>query len=160
MTAQTLPFINAILNSIATVLLVTGFILIRKKNHRGHGWVMATALLVSTAFLVCYLAHKQMYGNRSLERFYPDIPGFWKHLYLWVILTPHLLLAIGMLPFILAGLAAAYKRQWAKHRAVNRVIIWVWLYVSITGVIIYYLLYHHFPLLQQTANPSFIPPTL
>jgi putative membrane protein len=160
MTAETLPAINATLNSIATILLVVGLVLIRRKNHRAHGYTMATALCVSAAFLVCYLAHKAMFGDRAINRFYPDIPQAWKYVYWFVILIPHLILAVGMLPFIAKGLWHAYKRQWDKHRAVNRVTIWVWLYVSITGVVIYWLLYHHFPALQQQANPGFVPPSL
>jgi uncharacterized membrane protein YozB (DUF420 family) len=160
MTAETLPFINALLNGTATVLLVAGLILVRKGNWRAHGYVMAAALTVSAAFLACYLSHKAMFGDRAINRFYPDIPQAWKYIYWFVILLPHLILAVGMLPFIGIGLWAAYRRQWERHRRINRTTIWVWLYVSVTGVIIYLLLYQYFPHLQQQANPAFVPPTL
>jgi putative membrane protein len=151
MSPETLPAVNAVLNGIATVLLTVGFVFAKKKMHRAHGYTMATALVVSTVFLVSYLTHKAMFKDRAINEFYPDIPEAWKYVYWFVILLPHVLLAIAMLPFILKGVWHAYKREWAKHRAVQKYVIWVWLYVSVTGVVVYWLLYQYFPKLQAEA---------
>ncbi|HQY88115.1 MAG TPA: DUF420 domain-containing protein [Tepidisphaeraceae bacterium] len=149
MTAETLPKINAILNGISFILLVTGFVLIKRKKMREHGIVMLTALGTSSLFLIGYLSHKAMYGDRRLGEYYPNLPNAWKYFYWFVILIPHLILAIVMLPFIIRGVWFAYKRDWKRHRATNRYTIWMWLYVSVTGVIVYLLLYQYFPILNE-----------
>ena len=152
MTAETLPKINAILNGISFILLVTGFILIKQKKMRAHGIVMLTALGTSSLFLIGYLAHKSMFGDRAINEYYPNIPDAWKYIYWFAILLPHLVLAIVMLPFIIRGVWFAYRRDWVRHRANNRYTIWMWLYVSVTGVIVYILLYQYFPVLNQQAG--------
>ena len=75
-------------------------------------------------------------------------------IYFFIILLPHLVLAVVMLPFIGLGLYRAYQRDWIRHKRVNRFTIWIWLYVSLTGVLIYYLLYHLFPSLNANAVPA------
>jgi uncharacterized membrane protein YozB (DUF420 family) len=148
MTAETLPTLNAILNGIATLLLICGLVLVQRGRHRAHGYVMAGAVVVSAVFLVSYLTHKAIYPNISIASRFPNLPEIWKHIYWWVILVPHLILAVAMLPFVYLALIRAYRKQFERHKAVTRYLIWVWLYVSVTGVVIYGLLYHYFPLLN------------
>jgi uncharacterized membrane protein YozB (DUF420 family) len=139
MTAETLPAINATLNGLSTILLITGFVLISYDKWRAHGYVMLAAVVSSALFLVGYLAHKAMYPNFSIVDRFPNLSVSWRYAYWFVILIPHLILAVAMLPFIGLGLWHAYKR------------IWIWLYVSVTGVLIYWLLYHLFPALNARA---------
>ena len=102
---------------------------------------MITALVTSTAFLTCYVIHKATYGERKIGL----DPGFIKYFYYFVILLPHVVLAIVMLPMIGTTVYRAYRRDWVRHRRIARPTFFVWLYVSVTGVIIYFLLYHVFP---------------
>ncbi len=141
MTAETLPAINATLNAISTVLLLTGLVLVKRKKYRFHATAMLSAVATSTAFLICYLIHKAMFGERSIGL----RPGLGKNLYLFGILLPHVLLAVGMLPLIGLTLWRAYQRDWLKHRRIAPLTLLIWLYVSVTGVLIYFLLYHFFP---------------
>jgi uncharacterized membrane protein YozB (DUF420 family) len=145
-TAELLPPLNATLNGIATVLLVVGYLTIKRKNYRVHGWIMASAFAVSTLFLVGYLAHKFIKGGDTrIATAFPRSPMGLRYAY-YVILFPHVLLAMVMVPMIFTVLLRAYWRQWEKHRRLARITFPIWLYVSVTGVVIYVLLYHVFPL--------------
>lgn len=148
MTVASLPLVNAIFNGLSTVLLLTGYVLIRQRRMRAHGMVMLGALVSSTLFLAGYLVHKWYYPDVRVATRFPHLPDAWRYFYWFVVLIPHLILAVVMLPFIAAGLWHAYRRQFQKHRRVNRITIWMWLYVSITGVLIYVLLYHLFPAIE------------
>ena len=143
MRPDTLPPINALLNGIATVLLIAGIALIKrgKQNYIAHGWIMASAFVVSTAFLALYLTHKALFPDKTsgLQ------PGALKSFYLFVILIPHVVLAVVMVPMILLVLIHAWRRRWDSHRRLARWTYPIWLYVSVTGVIIYWMLYHLFP---------------
>ena len=144
MKIEYLPALNAVLNSIATVLLVGGYVAIKGKRYRAHGWMMSLALVVSALFLVGYLAHKFMRGDIITREAFPNLPGWVRGIY-FAILVPHLILAMVMLPMIIIVFLRAYWRQWEKHR---RLAVWtfpIWLYVSVTGVVIYWMLYHLFP---------------
>ncbi len=131
------PELNATLNSISAVLLVCGYFLIKQGNWRAHATMMICATVISAVFLVCYVTYHAMYGEKSTTAH----PGLLRDIYL-VILLPHLVLAIGMLPMILATLWRAYHRDWSRHRRIARPTFWIWLYVSVTGVIVYFMLYH------------------
>lgn len=144
---ESLPAINATFNGISFLLLCTGFVLIKQGKWRAHGMTMAAALVSSSLFLVGYLVHKVYYPDIRISTRFPNLGAGWKYTYWFVILIPHLILAVVMLPFIAKGLWHAYRREWVKHRNTNRYTIWIWLYVSLTGVLIYYLLYHLFPAL-------------
>lgn len=148
---EKLPAINATLNGLSFILLCTGFVLIKQKKWKAHGITMVAALVSSGVFLVGYLLHKVYYPDIRISTRFPNLSDAWKYTYWFAILIPHLILAIAMLPFIGIGLYHAYKRQWMQHRRVNRFTIWIWLYVSLTGVLIYYLLYHLFPALNDTV---------
>jgi uncharacterized membrane protein YozB (DUF420 family) len=134
-----LPEVNATLNSISCILLCVGFILIKSGRWRAHAYTMVSATAVSTAFLVCYLTYHYMYGERSTR--HTSAPHWLRYTYL-AILFPHLLLAMTMLPMIYLTLLRAYRRDWTGHHRIAVPTFCVWLYVSVTGVIIYFMLYH------------------
>jgi uncharacterized membrane protein YozB (DUF420 family) len=143
-----LPTINATLNSLATILLCAGFILIKQKQYRAHGIVMTSAFVTSAVFLVFYLLHKFYRPNFEVRARFPNLADAWVYFYWFVVLIPHLILAVAMLPFIGMAFWHAYNRAWEKHKRITRWLVWVWLYVSVTGVLIYALLYHLFPALN------------
>ena len=151
MTVDTLPPINAALNATSAVLLVTGYLLVRRGSYRAHAGMMISALGVSSVFLVFYLWHKQLLhaATGSYNTSTADVsPAIWRHLYLWVLLLPHLVLAMAMVPMILTTVFFAATRRWAQHRRIARPTFWVWLYVSVSGVGVYFVLYHLFPHLR------------
>jgi len=129
-----LPTINACLNFTAAVLLVWAYLLIRRKRVEQHRKVMLTAFTVSCAFLICYLIYHAQVG--SVRYHGPARP-----LYLTILAT-HTVLAAAV-PFLAVitlrrGLAARY----VQHRAIARWTLPIWLYVSVTGVVVYVMLYH------------------
>jgi uncharacterized membrane protein YozB (DUF420 family) len=139
-----LPALNATLNGISTILLIVGYAAIKRRGYRLHGWTMSLAFTVSTLFLIGYLAHKFTRGEQTTKLTAGMELGWVKQLY-YVILIPHVILAAVMVPMILTVLLRAYRRQWDKHRRLARWTFPIWLYVSVTGVIIYWMLYHLFP---------------
>lgn len=130
-----LPTINALLNTLATVLLVSGYVLIRMGQKRAHQRVMIAALAASALFLTCYLIYHYQVGSVRFQK-----TGAIRTVYLAILLT-HTVLAAAV-PF-LAGITVwrAYRRRLAQHRAIARWTLPVWLYVSVTGVIVYLMLY-------------------
>jgi uncharacterized membrane protein YozB (DUF420 family) len=132
--------IDATLNGASTVLLVSAYLMIKLRNVRAHVGLMICALATSTAFLVCYVYSKFRYGDTSsgLES------GALKTFYL-LLLASHVILAMGMLPPIAMTVWRGYTRQWERHKRIARPTFWIWLYVSVTGVMIYWLLFHLFP---------------
>lgn len=147
-----LPAVNASLNSAATVLLVHGWRLIRRGQRDAHKRTMLAAFGVSVAFLVCYLTYHfalQRYTGSGSKKF--EGVGLIRPVY-FTILISHIVLA-GFVPF-LAGAAIwlglksdkaerlGQTANWGRHRQVAKVTFPVWLYVSITGVVIYFLAYH------------------
>lgn len=140
-----LPHLNAALNTLGTLLLLTGWLLIRRGHYRAHAAAMIAALLVSAAFLAGYLVYHHHVGEQS-TRHMTFLPRWLRLVYL-SILFPHLILAMGMVPLILAAVIQAARRRWPQHRRLARPTLAVWLYVAITGVAIYAFLYHLFPAL-------------
>lgn len=140
---QAFPHINAGLNATSTVLLIIGILLIKRGRYQAHAVMMILAALVSAAFLACYVTYHHMAGEKSTERM-TWIPPWLRIVYL-VILFPHILLAFGMVPMIMMTFYRAYRRQWEKHRRIAKPTFFIWLYVSVTGVVIYWMLYHLFP---------------
>jgi len=143
LTIQDFPHINAGLNASSAILLVIGFILIKRGRYRAHAVTMILASLVSAAFLACYLIYHYKAGEQSTKQM-TWLPVWLRTVYL-LILFPHLLLAFVMLPMIIMTHNRAYRRQWARHRKIARPTFYIWLYVSVTGVVIYWMLYHLFP---------------
>src|SRR6478609_3116250 len=110
MTLSDLPTVNATLNSISGVLLLSGYIAIKKDQRELHKKLMVSALIVSAAFLTCYL----IYHFNVPSKKFPDL-GWIKTVY-YLILIPHIILAAGMVPMILKTFWHAYKQDWDKHK--------------------------------------------
>ena len=143
LTIQDFPHINAGLNASSTVLLIIGILLIKRGRWRAHAVMMILASLVSAAFLACYLIYHYHEGEKSTRQM-TWLPPWLRIVYL-LILFPHLLLAFVMLPMIVMTHYRAYRRQWQRHRKIAKPTFFIWLYVSVTGVVIYWMLYHLFP---------------
>lgn len=135
MSFQDLPALNATLNALAAVLLVCGWTLIRRGQITWHRRVMVTAFGVSVAFLVSYLVYHFEAGSKR----FPGT-GTVRAVYLAILLT-HTVLAAAV-PFLaVASLWRGWTGSYEKHRAVARWTLPIWLYVSVTGVLVYWMLY-------------------
>jgi protein SCO1 len=147
-----LPHVNASLNGASCVLLLTGLWLIRRGRWRAHGFVMVSTFFMSTAFLVCYLVYHQalLHYTGSGSRGLPAT-GVVKQAYLALLLS-HTILAAFVPVLALRMMYLAWQRRWATHRWWGKITFPIWLYVSATGVIIYFVLYHlpigHLPIGQ------------
>jgi uncharacterized membrane protein YozB (DUF420 family) len=157
MTVHDLPLVNATLNGTSAVLLLAAYICIRMRKITAHAYLIIATVITSSAFLTCYLIYHAHVVTKSAHTLYPAVPDWLYHFYLWIVLLPHTLLAIGMLPLIVMSLWLAYKRRWATHRRIAPWTFGIWLYVSITGVIIYWMLYHLFPGMQQATIAGATP---
>ncbi|MGH7178606.1 MAG: DUF420 domain-containing protein [Tepidisphaeraceae bacterium] len=140
MTLQDLPLVNASLNAASFVLLICAYVCIRNRKIRAHAALMLTAVLLSVIFLTCYVIYHVQVKAKSI-----DVPsGTFKAAYLTMLFT-HVVLAAAILPMIGMTLHRAAKRQWDRHRRIARPTFFIWLYVSATGVLIYWILYHLVP---------------
>jgi putative membrane protein len=131
-----LPTVDAILNGLSAVLLATGFVFIRRKNIRAHRACMLSAVTTSMLFLVCYLTYHYVHG---VTRFPGQ--GTIRPFYFTLLLS-HTVLAAVIVPLVLMTLYRAWKRRFALHRSVARWTLPIWIYVSVTGVAVYWILYH------------------
>ena len=131
-----LPSVNAALNATAAVLLVWGYALIRRKRIQQHRKVMQTAFVVSCLFLVCYLVYHYQVGTVRFPK-----TGAIKTLYL-AILGTHTLLAAAVPVLAIITLRRGLSARYDKHRRIARWTLPIWLYVSVTGVVVYVMLYH------------------
>jgi putative membrane protein len=130
-----LPTVNAILNSVTTVFLVLGFMFIKRRNIPAHRVCMGAAFFTSVVFLISYLTHHALHGSTRFQG-----TGFARTIY-FAILISHTVLAAVIVPFVLVTLTRAWKGQFDRHRAVARWTWPLWIYVSITGVVVYWMLY-------------------
>ncbi len=135
MSAADLPGVNALLNATATVLLVWGYVMIRRGHRDTHRNIMIAALIVSAAFLTTYLIYHYQVG--SVPYPYHD----WTRPLYFIILIPHIILAAVMVPFIIALVIFAASGRFDRHRRLARWVWPVWIFVSISGVVIYLMLY-------------------
>jgi putative membrane protein len=135
MTISDLPLLNAFLNSTSAILLVTGGLLIRRRKITAHRICMVSAFLTSSLFLASYLYYHYNHGSTR----FPGT-GSWRTFYL-TILGTHTVLAVVILPLILLTFARALKGDVAGHRKIARWTLPLWLYVSVTGVLVYVMLY-------------------
>jgi uncharacterized membrane protein YozB (DUF420 family) len=131
-----LPSLNAVLNSISTILLLFGYINIKKGNRDNHKKLMVGALISSALFLISYLIYHAQVGSVPFPHF------DWTRPVYYVILVPHVILAAVMVPFILLAVWHAWKERFEKHARITRWVWPVWMYVSFSGVLIYLMLYH------------------
>ena len=130
-----LPTINASLNALAAILLFLGRRAIKAGKAETHKKIMLGAFAVSVVFLACYLSYHYTHGSTK----YPGT-GVLKALYV-LVLVPHIILATGMVPFIIAALVCALRQRFEMHK---RIVKWtwpVWMYVSVTGVLVYLMFY-------------------
>jgi putative membrane protein len=130
-----LPALNAVLNGTAAVLLLLGYIFIKKQKKVAHRNVMLMAFAVSTAFLVSYLYY---HFNFTAKKFAGS--GVLRNLYL-TMLVSHILGAIILVPGVLTTLWHAYTKNWTSHTRWSRKVWPLWMYISVTGVLIYFSLY-------------------
>jgi uncharacterized membrane protein YozB (DUF420 family) len=135
MDVHQLPALNAALNGTAAVLLVWGFLLIRRGRKDAHRRVMLTAFAVSVVFLTSYLVY---HANVGTVRFRGT--GAVRVIYLSILLT-HTVLAAAVPPLAIVTLSRALRGRFDKHRTLARWTLPVWLYVSVTGVVVYWMLY-------------------
>ena len=145
MSPADLPIVNAGLNGLSAVFLSWGYYFIRRKDQRSHRNCMIAAFVTSTVFLVCYLTYHTYLGY-YLHRG-PTIfrnPAWFRPIYLAILLT-HTVLAVVIVPLVLISLSRALKRRYELHRKIARWTWPLWMYVSVTGVLIYLLLYRIFP---------------
>jgi len=140
MTIQDLPIINACLNALATLFLSLGYFFVRKGNKSAHKKCMISALLTSAVFLTCYLIYH--FNTEVVTRFVN--PSWFRPIYL-VILITHVILAVVILPLIFMTFSRALKARYELHKKIAKWTWPLWMYVSITGVLIYLLLYQIFP---------------
>jgi uncharacterized membrane protein YozB (DUF420 family) len=134
-TTRDLPAVNATLNGISGVLLLIGYVLIRARKIELHRRVMIAAFTTSSLFLVCYIVYHAQVGSVRFVR-----QGFVRPLYFTILIT-HVTLAAVVLPLALVTLSRGLKARYARHRAIARWTFPIWLYVSVTGVLVYVLLY-------------------
>ena len=152
-----LPPVNAVLNGLATVLLVTGWILIKQHRIAAHRMCMISAFAVSTLFLLLYLAHKawKSLAGAGLHTHFHGV-GPAKTMYL-IILFSHLTLALAV-PFLAIRLIRlGLKGRIQEHRRLARIALPLWLYVSVTGVLIYVMLYPLNPNVCTGSSAGTVP---
>ena len=140
MSVDQMPALNATLNGLATVFLLFGYYFIKRENREAHKKCMVAAFCTSTVFLACYLYYH--FTVKTVTRF--TNPEWFKPFYL-ILLFTHVVLAVVMLPFIFKALWHAYKGQFESHKKAVKWAWPMWLYVSITGVLVYLVLYQIFP---------------
>lgn len=133
---MTLPAVNACLNTLSAVLLVAGYRAIGRRDADTHKTLMLSALAASAAFLACYLYYHYNVGSVKFQG-----QGGVRLIYFAILIT-HTVLAVVNLPLILRALALALKDDFAAHRRVARWAFPIWLYVSVSGVLVYLILYH------------------
>jgi putative membrane protein len=129
------PTFNAALNAACALLLTAGFLSIRRKNVPAHKLCMISAFGVSILFLISYLAYHARHGSTRFLGTGPVRPLY------FAILISHTILAVVILPLALRTLYLAWRNRIAEHRRIARWTLPLWLYVSVTGVVVYWMLY-------------------
>ena len=145
MSVSDLPAVNATLNGMSAVLLISGYRFIKRGNQKAHRNCMVGALIASALFLTCYVYYhysmKKLYGEAHTRFVNPD---WFRPIYLCILFT-HLVAAIAIVPMIVVTVAHAVRGRFDNHKRLARWTWPLWMYVSSTGVLIYFLLYHIFP---------------
>lgn len=134
-----LPHLNAILNATSGILLVIGYLLIRRRKIKAHRNCLIAALIASTVFLASYLTYHYFHGSTRFTG-----TGFVRPVYFIILLT-HTVLAAVIVPFVGVTLYRAMSGDFIRHRRIARWTFPMWLYVSVTGVIVYLFLYQLYP---------------
>jgi uncharacterized membrane protein YozB (DUF420 family) len=131
-----LPTLNAILNSVSAVLIVIGYFLIRARRIEAHRRTMLAAFTTSTLFLISYLVYHAQVGSVHFRGI-----GAIRPVYFTILIT-HTILAAVVAPMVVVTLFRGLKGRFEKHRKLARITLPIWLYVSVTGVVVYAMLYH------------------
>ena len=131
-----LPALNATLNALCTVALIVGFRNILRRDVTRHRNAMFAAFFFSTLFLVSYITNHALHGDARFPLEYPRV----RTIYLWVLLTPHIIGSVIALPMILITFFLALSGRFTPHRKIARYTFPIWLYVSVSGVIVYAML--------------------
>lgn len=135
MTVTDLPALNASLNATSFVLLTTGWFLIKSGRRQAHKWCMIAALAVSAMFLTSYVIYHLNVGSVPFQG-----TGWIRTVY-FAVLIPHIILAAAIVPMVLVTVSRALSSRFDKHKKIARVTVPLWLYVSVTGVVVYWMLY-------------------
>jgi uncharacterized membrane protein YozB (DUF420 family) len=135
---SSLPALNAVLNGTSAVLLLTGYNFIRRGRMQAHRLMMLAALCTSAAFLASYLYYHAHVGSVHFQGH-----GWSRPLYFSILLS-HTILAVVIVPLVLVSLSRALRARYAMHKAIARWTFPLWMYVSVTGVVIYLMLYKLF----------------
>ena len=143
MTVHDLPAVNATLNGLSALLLAAGFVCIKRKQVAAHRACMIAAFSTSVLFLICYLTYHYLGGFTRFQN-----PAWFRPWYL-LLLATHTILAVVIVPLILVTLYRALKERFDLHKKIARWTWPLWMYVSVTGVLVYLILYQIFP---QTAQ--------
>jgi putative membrane protein len=141
MTIHDIPALNASLNAIATALILTGYGFIRARQIAAHRACMTTAIVVSAVFLIGYVTHKILVHGVHTPF---GGTGAIRTIYL-VMLFTHIVLAMAIVPLVLRTFVLACRGDYVRHRAWARWTFPIWLYVSVTGVLVYFFLYRWYP---------------
>ncbi|HSP90366.1 MAG TPA: DUF420 domain-containing protein, partial [Vicinamibacterales bacterium] len=131
MNVTDLPALNATLNGVATVFLVAGYVLIRRRRIAAHRASMLAAVAASALFLISYVIYHANAGSKPFTGTGPI-----RALYFFILLT-HIVLAAAIVPMVLMTLSRALRERFDRHAAIARWTLPIWLYVSVTGVVIY-----------------------
>jgi putative membrane protein len=131
-----LPALDAVLNALCALFLLNGFRHIRARQITAHRNSMFAAFIVSSAFLVAYIVNHVLHGDMLFPTTYPVA----RFVYLWLLLTPHILLAVVALPLILITFFLSLTGRFPAHRKLARWTFPIWLYVSVSGVVVYAML--------------------
>jgi uncharacterized membrane protein YozB (DUF420 family) len=131
-----LPSLNALLNATSALLLVLGYVAIRRRDVHAHRRLMLTAFATSTLFLLSYVRYHLAVGSVPFGH-----AGWLRTLY-FTILIPHVILAAVIVPLALWTLSHAWRGRYHRHARIAKITLPLWLYVSVTGVIVYLMLYH------------------
>ena len=129
-----MPMVNACLNATSSLLLLCGYVAVKRGNPRIHRYFMVSAVASSALFLVGYVAYHFVHGDTKFGGI-----GTIRTVYL-SILASHVLLSIAVVPMVLTALYFAWRKQFARHTNVTRILFPIWLYVSVTGVVIFFML--------------------
>ena len=141
MTISDLPALNASFNLVSTVFISAGWYLIRHGAWRRHIACMIVAVISSSFFLTGYLVYHAHVGEKSTHF---SAGGAIAAIYFTMLIT-HVLLAFATLPLVILTLVPAFRRRWDRHKRIGRWTMPIWLYVSVTGVLVYLMLYQWFP---------------
>ena len=141
MNVNDLPAVNATLNALSTLFILAGWVMIRTERKVAHALCMVSALVTSAAFLACYLVYHYLKAGHVTHFTYPGWP---KTLYFFILGT-HTPLAVLALPLLALTVIPAIRQRFDAHKRMARWTLPVWLYVSVTGVLVYFMLYVWFP---------------